>query len=150
MVSIRVRTVLIVAFVVASGMPLLTFWAWPHSAALQAEMKSANDRHLLLALNAAEDLQDYHANVAETVRAIAPLLAQGVDPSFAVPLLTQQRFRYFALVDPATGALTRALPIEASEVPDRLPPDLLRQVTGLADGPAGAISPVRMSTRSFT
>ena len=69
MVSIRVRTVLIVAFVVASGMPLLTFWAWPHSSALQAEMKSANDRHLLLALNAAEDLQDYHANVAETVRA---------------------------------------------------------------------------------
>ena len=124
MVSIRVRTVLIVAFVVASGMPLLTFWAWPHSAALQAEMKSANDRHLLLALNAAEDLQDYHANVAETVRAIAPLLSQGVDPSFAVPLLTQQRFRYFALVDPATGALTRALPIEASEVPDRLPPDV--------------------------
>ena len=75
MVSIRVRTVLIVAFAIASGMPLLTFWAWPHSAALQAEMKSANDRHLLLALNAAEDLQDYHANVAETVRAIAPLLS---------------------------------------------------------------------------
>ena len=145
MVSIRVRTVLIVAFAIASGMPLLTFWAWPHSAALQAEMKSANDRHLLLALNAAEDLQDYHANVAETVRAIAPLLSQGVDPRFAVPLLTQLRFRYFAVVDPLTGALSHTIPVEVSEVPASLPPDLLREVTVVADAAPGAMSPVRIA-----
>ncbi|MBL9058666.1 MAG: diguanylate cyclase, partial [Mangrovicoccus sp.] len=145
MVSIRVRTVLIAAFLVASGMPLLTFWAWPHSAALQKEMNEANDRHLLLALTAAGDLKDYHANVVKSVQTIAPLLAEGQPTDFAVPLLSQLRFRHFCLIDPLSGEVLRVVPVEPVQIPAVLPPAMLATVLELADRPAGGMAPVRIA-----
>ncbi len=145
MVSIRVRTVLIAAFLVASGMPLLTFWAWPHSAALQSEVNEANDRHLLLALTAADDLKDYHANVVKTVQTIAPLLAEGHPTDFAVPLLTQLRFRHFCVIDPQSGKVLRALPVGPVKIPQVLSPAMLASVVDLADQPEGVVAPVRIA-----
>lgn len=145
MASIRVRTALLAAFLIASGTPLVLFWLWPHSAALQNEVQEANDRHLLLAFNAADDLHDYHGDVAETVRAMAPLLAQGMDMGFAVPLLEQLRFRHFCVIDPVSGRVLRTLPIDPVTLPPQLPPDLLETVRALAAAPAGTMSPVRIA-----
>ncbi|MCA8879756.1 MAG: EAL domain-containing protein [Rhodobacteraceae bacterium] len=144
MVSIRVRTALIVAFLVASGAPLVIFWLWPHSAALEREVEEANERHLLLALNAADDIAEYHKTLTEAFRTMVPLLADGSDTGFAAPLLRRLHFRHLCLVDPVTGEVLRAVPVETDKLPKVVPPAMLADLRALAALPEGSTSPVRI------
>ena len=57
MARFGVRSALLTAFLVASGAPVVLFWLWPHSAALNSQFADVEERHLLHAKNAVTAMQ---------------------------------------------------------------------------------------------
>jgi diguanylate cyclase (GGDEF)-like protein len=140
MSRIGVRDALLVAFLVASGAPLLVFWLWPHTAALQIEIDEVRDRHLLHARSISTALEHYDTDVKGIFGTFAPLIATGTDMEFARSLLSELRFRHFCVVDAETGAVKRAFLGDGVTLPDRVPEAQLRVFLDMADRPLGLSS----------
>ncbi|WP_172327347.1 bifunctional diguanylate cyclase/phosphodiesterase [Mangrovicoccus sp. HB161399] len=122
------RRILALSFLLACGLPLLVFWLWPHSTALEAELERARERHLVLAQAAAETLSVYQENVTATFAAIVSSIDRGADLSFAGDLLESQAFSHFCVIDAETGQLLRGFSPAGVKLPDRVPPELLDEL----------------------
>ncbi len=59
----KLRDLLFCAFLLAAGLPVLLFWAWPHTRALESEEEMARDKHLFLAHTLAQGLAQFHEDL---------------------------------------------------------------------------------------
>lgn len=142
MPRINVRSALAALFLTVSGIPVLVFWLWPHSAALQGQIDEVEERHLLLARHLAADLATYDEMVRATFASLAPLMAEGREVAFADAILRQHHFRHFCVVDLETGQVLAAHALNGAQVPPRMPPAQLERLTRLAADAPGRLSPV--------
>lgn len=123
-----VRAALIISFIATCGIPLLIFWLWPHSAALEAKVKDAEQRHLVIAEGAGETLSVYHKSVVLAFDALVEPMQSGADISFSQELLSSLGFRHLCVVDRHTGDVLSFYTTQERELPRRLPPVVLAEV----------------------
>lgn len=142
MSRIGVREALLAAFLVASGAPLLVFWLWPHSAALQNEVDEVRERHLLIARNLGAALDRYHADLTLTFASVAPLIARGEPVEFARDMLRALNFRHVCVAEPHTGRVVRTFLTEAAPCPERVPAPRLAMFREMTADGAVRVSPL--------
>ncbi len=136
------RRTLALSFLVACGLPLLVFWLWPHSTALESELELARERHLVLAQAAAETLAVYQENVEATFSAIVSAMETDSDLSYADELLETQAFSHFCLVDAETGKLIKAFSPSGRTFKPQVPPGLLAELNRRAAAGTSGLSKV--------
>lgn len=139
------RRILALSILAACGLPLLVFWLWPHSRALEAELERVHERHLVLAQAAASTLDVYQTNVTATFSSVADGLIAGEYLGYAYDLLAAQSFSHFCVVDAKTGRVISALQVVDRKLPETLPPDLM---TELKRHMAGDVAPLSEIWRS--
>jgi len=122
------RKTLALSLLLACGLPLLVFWLWPHSRALEAELQRAHERHLVLAQAAAETLDVYQINVEAAFSSIVDGVRDGADLSFVAALLEAQSFSHFCIVDKASGRVLEAFSLTGRAFPEVLPADLFAEL----------------------
>ncbi len=143
MARIGLRGALLSAFLFASGAPMVVFWLWPHSAALNNELSAAREHHLVLARSAAAELERYHRDLIATFATIAPEIAAGADARVAQSLFTALSFAHVCVADRETGAVTRRFLAVLNPCPDVVPPERLAMFRAMAAEAPAAISSVQ-------
>ncbi|MEM1130732.1 MAG: EAL domain-containing protein [Pseudomonadota bacterium] len=144
------RCFLLATFMLASGLPLLVFWAWPHSAALEQKLSEVEERHLLFATSARNTLQKYHRDTSLAFEAVAQQFMDGEDIGFARRLLNELHFRHLCLVDLQTGAVLDNFTVGNTAVPDVVPPKMLEKLRAIAESPAPAMRQVHLIGKDQT
>lgn len=142
MMRIGLRAALLSAFLFASGAPLLVFWLWPYSSALDHAMRGAREHHLVLARNTAITLEHYYDDMVSTFEVLAPEIAAGVETKAAQPLLAGFSFAHVCVADRETGVVRREFLAALAPCPAVIPPDRLAMFRTLTSDGGVGVSPV--------
>jgi diguanylate cyclase (GGDEF)-like protein len=124
---------LLTAFLFASGAPLLVFWLWPHSAALNNEIARAHERNFAIASTLADALAAYYAEIDAVFGAAAPRIAAGETLGVAEPVMRALHFRHICVIEAETGVVAHAVAGLDLDCPARLSPRLLERVAAILD-----------------
>lgn len=143
MARIGLRGALLTAFLFASAAPLIVFWLWPHNAALNNEVSAAREHHLVLARNAAAELERYHHDLVSTFATVAPEIAAGADARVAASLFTALAFGHVCVMNRETGVVTRSFLAVLNPCPAVAPPERLAMFRAMAAAAPVSVSPVQ-------
>lgn len=138
----KLRYLLLAVFGLVTVVPLVLFWAWPHSQAVTNELDDARDRHLLIAETLGISLKNYHRDVVATFRVISKNLAAQSRLKGAGPLLQDLRFRNVCLFDPAERRLEQRIDSFDNRCPESLSPESYERYSSLVPAQGVAFSPV--------
>jgi signal transduction histidine kinase len=127
---------------VAAGVPVVTFWLWPHSAALNKEINEVKERHLLIARQVAQTLSSYNADVTLALRTFAPRIAQG-EANEALKIFEHLHFRHLCVAERQSWRVVRSFLIESVPCPEFIPEGLRPLFVKLAEGEGGVLSNIR-------
>lgn len=130
------RRILAISFLVACGLPLLVFWLWPHSRAIEAELEQTQERHLVLAQATAGTLELYQRDVEATFAAITQSFMQGHNLDFAYDLLKAQSFSHLCVVERETGRVIQSFQVAERTIPPILPSDVMSELSRRLESPS--------------
>ncbi len=102
----RVQLILFTALVFISAVPVFLLAGWVQSNALEKEVESVTEKHLLIARNLSGVLERYVTDVQEAFRVAAYNGHDSRELKGFEQLLRSLNFRYVALVDPANNLAT--------------------------------------------
>ncbi len=140
----RIRTILVGAFLLAAGLPLVVFWAWPQTSFKTFQMDEVHNRQTLLARNLAASLGGYHDDLVTALRSFAPLIADGRGEEVRTSL-EKLHFTRICVVNPDTGAVTRAFLGAQKACPDWYSEARRAMFVDLAGNAGVGISPAAFS-----
>jgi len=138
---LKIRTILVLAFLFAAGIPLIVFFAWPHSSALQTHVERARDRHLLFAQNLGAVLGRYHRDLVDGLTAFAPLIADGRG-EHARTSLQNLNISRVCVMRPESGEVIQQFMAGERPCPKIMPPDMREMFVELARQGGVVLSPV--------
>lgn len=128
----RIRTVLIAAFLIATLVPSVIFGWWSYRHGLEREFAEVNDRHLLLAQNLGKALERYHRDVVGTFDSISASLIAGHKTPNLEALMSSINLICVLIVDSATGDVVASAELDPSRPGLGVPDDLVTTVRALA------------------
>ncbi|MEM7059249.1 MAG: ATP-binding protein [Pseudomonadota bacterium] len=137
----RIRTILVGAFLLAAGLPLALFWAWPQTSFQTFQMDEVRNRQALLARNLAATMGAYHDDLVTALRSFAPLIADGRGEEVRTSL-EKLHFTRICVVNPDTGAVTRSFLGESRGCPDWYSESRRKMFVDLAGNAGVGMSPV--------
>ncbi|MBT4907513.1 MAG: hypothetical protein HON62_11570, partial [Rhodospirillaceae bacterium] len=106
----RVQLILFTALVFVSAVPVFLLAGWVQNNALEKEVRSVTEKHLLIAQNLSGVLERYVTDVREAFRVAAYNGHDGYELKGFEQLLRSLNFRYVALVDPSNELKTYVMP----------------------------------------
>jgi signal transduction histidine kinase len=106
----RVQLILFTALVFISAVPVFLLAGWVQSNALEKEVESVTEKHLLIARNLSGVLERYVIDVQEAFRVAAYNGHDSYELKGFEQLLRSLNFRYVALVDPANELRNYVMP----------------------------------------
>ena len=101
----KLRDLLFCAFLLAAGLPVLLFWAWPHTRALESEEEMARDKHLFLAHTLAQGLSHFYEDLQVGFDTLFHYLTDDGSVVHAAPVYRQHGFLQLWLYDAESGSL---------------------------------------------
>lgn len=101
----RIRTVLLIAFLAATVLPTAVFGLWSYNHAVKREYVEVKDRHLLLAQNLSAALSRYHTDLVGTLKTVSYSLQLNQIATNVKPLMSDLNIESVFLVDGRTGTL---------------------------------------------
>jgi len=114
------RGVLFVAFTLIATVPVVTLGVWVERSALQEEIDSVRDKHLLLATNLTGALSRYVRDVESAFVHGAGMLTQGHDGAGLAAMLGDLSFIHLCILE-ADGTVSAFLPVRGGvKVPPRV------------------------------
>ena len=116
----------------ATMIPLLLFWAWPHSKALQNELDAVSDRNLQIAQSLAQSLGRYERDLRSVFALLAVNLIDGQAPAGGRDAMAALGLRRLCVVEPESGAALAGLEGGAGACPAGLSAERLALLQGLA------------------
>ena len=128
----KLRTVLFVLFCVLTLVPVVLFWVWPHSRALENEFDEVRDRHLLLARNLGAALQRYHRDASAIFDLLAVNLEHGHDIEQAADILGNLGFRHICMADAGSGMVVSQISPLLKKCPDFIPKERFAYFASIA------------------
>lgn len=87
-----IRTALLLGLLVGCSAPLLAYWYWSYTTALDNQYDEVRERHLLIARNLGAALQRYHQDLVSTFDALADGYGSGQNVEVFTPLLSELNF----------------------------------------------------------
>ncbi|MDA8870968.1 diguanylate cyclase, partial [Rhizobiaceae bacterium] len=104
-VLLTLRRMLLGLFCLAAAVPVVIFWAWPQSHALQSQLQDVRERHLVIAQNLARTLERYGAEL----KSVVGIVGQEIDDlqfrARIAPMLASLSISHVCIVDPVTGQI---------------------------------------------
>ena len=128
----KLRTVLFLLFCVLTLVPVVLFWVWPHSKALENEFDEVRGRHLLLARNLGAALQRYHRDASAAFDLLAVNLEQGHHIDQATDILVNLGFRHICMADANTGRVVAQVSPLLKKCPDFVPKERFAYFASIA------------------
>lgn len=122
-----IRTALLLGLLIGCSTPLLAYWYWSYTTALDSQYEEVRERHLLIARNLGAALQRYHRDLVSTFGALADGYAADRDIEVFKPLLTDLNFRHVCVYSQDGGQLDAAPYGSAAFCEDQISTDLLSQ-----------------------
>lgn len=135
----RLQTILFVAIVAISAVPVLLLGSWVEHSAMQKEIESVTEKHLLIARNLSRTLGRYVSDLKEGFRAAVEIgVTRDVSPAMS-RLLTSLSFSHVCIID-RDNTMIRSL-IPDTETVTRLPPgrEVLTPLRDLATAAGGDV-----------
>ena len=119
------------ALSLATMIPLVLFWAWPHSRAMQDEMDAVVDRNLQIAETLASALGRYERDLRAFFDFLAVQLVDGESPAGGAETSATFSLLQVCFVEPGSGRVLGGLAV-AGDCPTSLAPERLAFLTDLA------------------
>jgi len=113
----RLRAIITIVFCVSAVAPLVIFWLWPLSKAIDHEIKSANEQHLAIARNISLSLDRYHETLSGTLMHVARGNTSGENAASYSSLLENLDVNFFCTIDPGSGKIGRSISTSTGECP---------------------------------
>ena len=107
-VRLPIRTALLLGLLIGCNAPLLAYWYWSYSSALDNQFDEVRERHLLIARNLGAALQRYHQDLVSTFGAMAEGYSAGQDISVFTPLLSDLHFINVCVFEQDSGKFESA------------------------------------------
>jgi|GEM_PF-2609357 len=124
----RIRNILIIAFLCATMVPS-TIFAWrAYQVGVENEFAEVTDRHLLLARNLSNALERYYIDLVATTESIASSMAQSRDFPVLDKILVGLNIEHIMLVEPVSGNIVARIENTPTDM-TVLPQALLRKLT---------------------
>lgn len=124
---VPIRTALLLGFLIGCSTPLLAYWYWSYTTALDNQYEEVRERHLLIARNLGAALQRYHQDLSSTFGALAEGYATGQNVEVFTSLLTDLNFKHVCVYS-QEGERFEAAPHGSTEVcKDLISTDMLKQ-----------------------
>lgn len=101
----RIRTVLLIAFLTVAILPTAIFGWWSYKHAVNREFAEVKDRHLLLAQNLGFALKRYHTDLVGTFNSISSALLADTPTTDLKPLMSALNIISVIIVDEPSGKL---------------------------------------------
>jgi diguanylate cyclase (GGDEF)-like protein len=131
----RIRSLLILSFLIATLLPSAIFYYWSHRASVEREFAEVEDRHLLIARNIGFALERYQRDVAATFESASSALVGRRNITDISHLLMQLNMRCVVVADPETGRILYRVETPGQTEPDVIPAELLEMLkTALVPG----------------
>lgn len=128
----RIRTVLIAAFLIATLVPSVIFGWWSYRHGIEREFAEVNDRHLLLAQNLGKALERYHRDVVGTFDSISASLIAGHRTPNLQALMSSINLICVLIVDGATGQVVAKAEMDPKKPGLGVPSGLVETAKSLA------------------
>ena len=139
----KLRYLLLVIFGLVTTVPLVLFWAWPHSQSMTNELEDVRERHLLIAKTIAVSLRHYRRDVASTFQLIYANLEKRRRIEGVEDLLQELHFRNICVFDAESGDLKQRVDSFDNRCPEVLGREELNSYRSLAPDQGVAISPLQ-------
>ncbi len=135
----RLQLVLFTALVFISAVPVLILASWVQSDALEKEVRSVTDKHLLLAQNLSGVLDRYVTDVREAFRVAADNAYEIEQLEGFDNLLRTLNFRYVAKLDSRDSLIGYVMPPLDGNIGMELSPAARQALRGLAARDRGSV-----------
>jgi signal transduction histidine kinase len=127
-----VRRALVLVTVLTVAVPMMLFWAWPHSRALQNEVDHVREKHLVLARNLGAALDRYSRDLVSTFDYLADGMLAGRPIVAPDQLLRSLKIRHLCLVDIPSGKILSSLGGLASPASGTLSKEVVARLVATA------------------
>ena len=108
--NLSLRTVLICVLVPVTLLPLIVFYFWSNSVALQRQIDDVTDRHLLIARNVGETLSRYHLYFISAFEILTHNVMEGREIQSGNELLKNLSFHHLCVAEAQGGNVLLVLP----------------------------------------
>jgi signal transduction histidine kinase len=133
----RLHVILFAALVLISTVPIVLLGGWVEHSAMEKEIASVSEKHLIIARNLSRTLNRYSEDIKEGFRAAIDIGAQSEVPSSISRLLLSLSFNHVCIVDKDNNLIRSLIP-ETTDVKPLLPDSELfaplRQLAQSANG----------------
>lgn len=128
----KIRSFLILSFLIATLVPSLIFCAWSYRDGVNREFAEVKDRHLLIARNLGFALERYHNDVVAAFESVSASLSSGVEMPGMTRLLRRLDMLCVVNVDSQDGQILEKLEVDPGGEQSRLPAGLLSDLKSIA------------------
>lgn len=128
----RIRTILILAFLTATLVPSIIFGSWSYQHGIQREFMEVKDRHLLLAQNVGKALERYHTDLVGTFDSISASLLQGEHTPNLQALMSSINMLCVLIVDDTTARVIAQADMDSSKISGIVPSKMIATARKIA------------------
>lgn len=128
----KIRSFLILSFLVATLVPSLIFSAWSYRDGVDREFADVKDLHLLIARNLGFALERYHQDVVAAFESVSASLSSGTEMPGMIRLLRRLDMLCVLNVDSRNGRILERLEVDPSGEKSRLPDGLFSDLKSIA------------------
>lgn len=130
--GISIRIAFIGIFSILLAVPLILFYVWPISKAMENELEQVKGKHLLIAQNLGSALERYHSDVITTFEYYVEKSTRFPATDISTTLLTNLNFRHICIADPISGRVLSGYGELIAKCPKIVPPKRLAMFKDLA------------------
>lgn len=121
---IRLKYILFITFTLIASLPVLFLAGWVQESALDKEISSVKEKHLLVARNLTGDLERYVLDVESSLELISDNMIKGMKVDGIPKHLDSLFLRYVRITD-AQGHITKQVTASSQSEKDRFSPETL-------------------------
>ena len=129
--TLRIRNLFVLAFLISCSIPLIVFWFWPHSSVLDHQKDEVHERHLLIAKNIGAELELYYRDLVVAFTTLAPAIADG-EGDAQKPIFENLHFRHVCVANAESGKVLRSFLDESYACPEQIPEERLSMFRDMA------------------
>ncbi len=118
---LTVRSLIFGALTLVTIIPLVVFWFWPFSRAIDEDLGYVARAHLLIARNLGAALDRYHADVQTVFELLSANIEAGRSLIDVEPLLINMHFRHVCLAEPEGGRVLASFIHNGLSCPEVVP-----------------------------
>jgi diguanylate cyclase (GGDEF)-like protein len=122
---IRLKYILFITFTLIASLPVLILAGWVQESALDKEISSVKEKHLLVARNLTGDLERYVIDVESSLELISDNMIKGIKVDGIPKHLDSLFLRYVRITD-AAGNITKQVTALSKTKTDQFDPDTLK------------------------